>query len=596
MSILKTYQDWVALPSPCHTEAATLCVAHLNPWPAGMSEDDVNIIDAPPLSEAAVGAIAALIGVCELYDPAVAHRAALRATIASMLVDKLGLQVDRNIAIASAALADIDLVVSRPADPEAAHDPTRSFLGSTIVGRVPGLRAVADAVEHQRERWDGTGTPSGLSGEEIPVAARVVAITDALVANPAAGFIPTWSHALRRVDSLAASKLDPALCTAVGALDLDSIVADPVPSSTIAELLEKHPADGNAFDGNAFDGNAFDGATAATTIRSAVAAAGHANDLLALFAESARRTIGAAEVVVMRLTETQLDPDPVARAVDGDRPTLSLDRLDDLREFSTQAELRAGASIERSTSTVESPEHLDELIMPIVTGEESWGIIVATRRADTPSFDAHDQSILRHIAAEAAEAVTTTAHWAQMERMALRDQLTGLANRHELYLVLDAIFERPPLERIDCALIMCDVDGLKVVNDTMGHQAGDRLLIDAAAALRGSVRDAERTTICRIGGDEFCLVIDGGGLLTAHDVSDMIERLFARSAGSGPPRSISCGIAFASEDVESRSALLRAADENQYQTKRARKAARAELIEQVTAQATTTVERRAIRD
>ena len=91
-------------------------------------------------------------------------------------------------------------------------------------------------------------------------------------------------------------------------------------------------------------------------------------------------------------------------------------------------------------------------------------------------------------------------------------------------------------------------------------------------------------------------MIDGGGLLTAHDVSDMIERLFARSAGSGPPRSISCGIAFASEDIESRSALLRAADENQYQTKRARKAARAELIEQVTAQTTTAVERRAIRD
>ena len=71
---MEAHQDWVALPSPCHTEAATLCVAHLNPWPAGMSEDDVNIIDAPPLSEAAVGAIAALIGVCELYDPAVAHQ------------------------------------------------------------------------------------------------------------------------------------------------------------------------------------------------------------------------------------------------------------------------------------------------------------------------------------------------------------------------------------------------------------------------------------------------------------------------------------------------------------------------------------------
>lgn len=67
------------------------------------------------------------------------------------------------------------------------------------------------------------------------------------------------------------------------------------------------------------------------------------------------------------------------------------------------------------------------------------------------------------------------------------------------------------------------------------------------------------------------MVINGGALLTAHDISDTIERLFERSAGSGPARSISCGIAFADDTVDSRSELLRAADENQYQTKRARK-------------------------
>ena len=201
--------------------------------------------------------------------------------------------------------------------------------------------------------------------------------------------------------------------------------------------------------------------------------------------------------------------------------------------------------------------------------------------------------MLRHIALQISQALADTVRWVEIERMALRDQLTGLGNRHVLYSVLDEIFEREPVDRQDSAVIMCDVDGLKAVNDTEGHEAGDRMLIDAAHALEGAVRDPERTTICRIGGDEFCMVIDGGALLTAHEISDTIERLFERSGGHGPQRSISCGIAFASSEIETRSQLLRAADENQYQTKRARKAARGEPLP---AERRGRGDRRAIRD
>jgi diguanylate cyclase (GGDEF)-like protein len=547
------------------------------------------------LSDAAVGAVIALVRVVELYDPAVAHRAALRAFIAERVFSTIRPGQDPSGAIAAAALSDIDLTVSRPSDPEAAHEPTRSLLGSTIVSRIPGLRTVATAIGAHRERWDGDGSPDGLSGTDIPLAARVVAVADSLVGNPAAGFVPTWTHALRRVQRNRGTSLDPELCDALQRIDLDDIEAPPIPSAALLDLLERM----------AVPVNAVEGTQTATTIRAAVASAADTDDLLALFADTARQTVDAAEVAVMKLTPTQIDPTPIARSVDGRGP-LDLGRLDDLREFTLQAELRAGVTLSRSTQDLDADldsdidlgeTHIDEVIVPIMLGEQTWGIVVATRRPDDAPFDDHDRSILRHIASEAAAAVSSTNRWAQIEHMALRDQLTGLANRHELYRVLDELFERPPLDRVDSALIMCDVDGLKVINDTLGHHAGDRLLIDAAAALRGAARDPERSTICRIGGDEFCLLIDGGALLTAHDVSDMIERLFARSAGSGTPRSISCGIAFASEEIESRSALLRAADENQYQTKRARKALREkQLVETATATEGQLVDRRAIRD
>lgn len=552
----------------------------------------MNSDDSPPatrgLTDAAVGAVVALVRVVELYDPAVAHRAALRAIVTDRLLREQTDHANETIieAVATAALADVDLTVSRPADPEAAHEPTRTLLGATMVGRLPGLRNVSHAIEVRRERWDS-------SPVELPVAARAVAVVDALVGNPAAGFVPTWDHALRRVRRNRGGALDPALCDALIRCDLNDIGAPPIPSAAVLDLLEATTPEDTPIDGT----------KTATTIRTAVVAAGQTTQLMTLFAETAQRTIEAAEVLVLQLTETQLERDPVARATDGQHLDLPPGRLDELAEFSVQAELRAGITITKlggddavDDDDDEGPVLSHDVAIPVLTGDDAWGVIVASRRRDEPAFDEHDISVLRHIASEMAIAATSTSHWAEIERMALRDQLTGLANRHELYRVLDAIFERPALERVDTALIMCDVDGLKIVNDTLGHQAGDRLLTDAAAALRGAIRDPERTTVCRIGGDEFCMVIDGGALLTAHEVSDMIERLFARSAGSGPPRSISCGIAFANEEIESRSALLRAADENQYQTKRARKASIERELAKAEIAAGQQVDRRAIRD
>ena len=557
--------------------------------------DSVHASPSPPaalgeLPDTAVGAVVALVRVAELYDPAVAHRAALRAIVAERLYaeyqTRTGATLDAalphgSMIVASAALSDVDLIISRPDDPEGANEPTRPLLGATLVGSLGGLTNIATAIEHHRERWDGTGIPSGLRGLSIPLTARITAVADAIVGNPTAGFVPSWHHARRRVSRLKGESLDPSLCDVIEHINLDDIVAPPVPSSTIAALLTKArttPASPTPDDPTPDDpAPAVNLASLATstTIRNAVAAAGNTSELLNVIASNTLGAVGAAEVLVLRSSSTQLVADPVARVVDGGQPALDPSRLDDLYEFSTQAELRTGVTLARDTAAApnaaDATSEIDEIIAPIMVGTEIWGALVATRRRTAHRFTPADVALLANIAVETADAIASTTHWAEMERMALRDQLTGLGNRHELYRVLDEIFLQPPTKRVDTALIMCDVDGLKIVNDTLGHHAGDRLLIDAAAALKGAVRDSERTTVCRIGGDEFCMVINGGALLTAHDISDTIERLFARSAGSGPARSISCGIAFADDTVESRSALLRAADENQYQTKRARK-------------------------
>lgn len=514
---------------------------------------------APPLSDEAVGAVSALIRVAELYDPAVAHRGALRAAVADLLAAKLDTAIDRSVLIAACALGDVDLAITRPDNPEADHDSTRVLLGATVLNRLSGLGEVSIAVGARGEWWDGNGFPNGLRGTNIPLAARVLAVTDALVGNPAPGFVPTWEHARRRISSLSGSALDPDIAQLAMTVPLDDIDVPLIPSSDVARLLSRvralEPVADKPGDPSA--------------ITAAVAAAGDTRDVLRLFARNALDTLRADHVLVLTSSETEFSRTPFLRESLSFGAKLDR-RLSDLFEFSAQAELRAGVSIELSTA---GESGIDAIVCPIMISDRCWGAIAALRSPSDHPFDAPDLSVLRHIASEMSRSIDQSAHWAEMERMALRDQLTGLSNRHDLYRVLDAIFERPASERLDTALIMCDVDGLKAVNDTLGHQAGDRLLIDAADALRSAVRDRERTTVCRMGGDEFCVVIDGGALLTAHDVSDTIERLFARSGGSDESRSISCGIAFVDDAITSRSALLRAADENQYTIKKARKTA-----------------------
>lgn len=569
------------------------------------SADPSSTPTAPPsgLSDVAIGAVVALIGVAELYDPAAAHRSALRAIVAERIFAELSTpspqtsdqapvsQSDRQLIVAVAALADVNLPISRPTNPGEPHAPARPMDSALLMGGLGGLEnpvgldGVATALRSHCERWDGSGNPTGSSGTLIPLAARISALVGALVGNPGAGLIPSWDQALAEVQRQAGTALDPSLSSLAARLDLTdtvAIVAAQTPSAIVQRRLGGSSAPKTTEARVDAESTAPSSqlapteqtspvSTTAATIRSAVGSAADPSALLGLFAKSALQTARAAEIVVMSSTSTQIDVEPVVVVNDGGEPLPPLSRLDDLFEFSTQAELRAGRTLTRDRS---GNGELDEVATPIMTGSEAWGVMVASRRVGSPGFERDSGLALRHIASEMADALAKTDHWVEMERMALRDQLTGLGNRHELYRVLDSIFLRPVAERTDTALIMCDVDGLKVVNDSLGHHAGDRLLIDAAEALKGAVRAGDRTTVCRIGGDEFCMVIDGGALLSAYEISDTIERLFERSAGSGLARSISCGIAFADDSVTSRSALLRAADENQYETKRTRKGAR----------------------
>lgn len=155
----------------------------------------------------------------------------------------------------------------------------------------------------------------------------------------------------------------------------------------------------------------------------------------------------------------------------------------------------------------------------------------------------------------------------QLRKLAYHDDLTGLANRAMFMqrgreLALEAVTTGAPL-----AVAVLDLDHLKVVNDELGHQAGDDLLRVAAQRLSGSVRSGD--LVARLGGDEFGVLMPDATAATAHAVAQrMIDAMAApaRLNGRGVSTSFSAGTSVATGDV-SLETLLHEADLAMYRAK-----------------------------
>ena len=160
---------------------------------------------------------------------------------------------------------------------------------------------------------------------------------------------------------------------------------------------------------------------------------------------------------------------------------------------------------------------------------------------------------------------------ASAQHQALHDQLTGLANRALLEDRLSQALTRYRRSGEQVALLMLDLDRFKQVNDTLGHNAGDKLVAEVGDRLRSLLRETD--TVARIGGDEFAIVqVSPKG---EADVRRLCERIISvirkpfiigdREARVG----VSIGAVFASKEVAEASELLRKADITMYRAKAA---------------------------
>ncbi|HOV78591.1 MAG TPA: diguanylate cyclase [Bacillota bacterium] len=152
----------------------------------------------------------------------------------------------------------------------------------------------------------------------------------------------------------------------------------------------------------------------------------------------------------------------------------------------------------------------------------------------------------------------------RVKYLTFHDYLTGLYNR--------AYFEeemhRLSTGRYDpVSIILCDIDGLKLVNDTMGHETGDSLLVAAASVIKGSFRDGD--VVARIGGDEFAVLLPNSGKGAVRSACNRLRNSI-KSYNEGNerlPLSISIGFSTRSDVSITMDELYKDADNNMYREK-----------------------------
>jgi len=209
----------------------------------------------------------------------------------------------------------------------------------------------------------------------------------------------------------------------------------------------------------------------------------------------------------------------------------------------------------------------------LVDGPEYLGAISIARHG--VAFSREEEDLLEYLAGQAVISIENASLHEAVEREAVTDELTGLANVRAFLSTLDRELERGRRFDTPLGLIMLDIDDFKRVNDSYGHQQGDEVLAQVAAVVRDQTRELD--TAARYGGEELAVILPqtgaSGAELLAERMRAAVELLQVPRVGGKGTLSVtaSFGVAAMPDSARERGGLIAAADAALYAAKRAGK-------------------------
>ena len=447
---------------------------------------------------------------------------------------------------------------------------THAARGHDIVQRLPNLApGAADVVLHHHERWDGGGYPSGLSGSDIPLLARLFAVCDvydALISERP--YKRAWTHeaAMAEIAASAGCHFDPRVAHTFASLDVPALLRgdpSPAPSADLEASLAFMDGQTRYLQESLRYAEAVIEVSRFTT--SDLAADDLCREALRVIASASPVDWGGLLVIEGDVSRVRT----VWSGVGAVFPNKPEDVVARAQGVMWQAVQRAEALF--TDDYAAEADAVPEFVrrgagaiawLPLSVEAPCTVVLSVMRRAPAPAWSAHDRQLLEAVGRSIRAALERRARLHALEKAAYRDSLTGLGNRRAYEQELEQVLARGA--RIGVMLL--DVNGLKAVNDRFGHARGDDLLRALALALRWNVRRGDH--LYRLGGDEFTLVYQAVEGQDEGPWRARVEAALASVRGDGfADASASVGFARAPEDGATVNQLTRAADERMYRAK-----------------------------
>ena len=469
------------------------------------------------------------------------------------------------------------------------------IVGAEILERAAFPYPVAPIVRSHHEKWDGSGYPDGLKGEEIPIGARVLAAVDCLDALAShrqyRNALPL-EVAMQKVAEMSGTHYDPKVVDILKARfaelerlaqsQADALAPPGLPHETqvdrgdvpIAGFEEVVAGNSPVSEGD-FLTSIASARQEAQTMFELSQDLGNSLSLgetLSVLSMRLRKLIPYDSMVVFLCRNGRLVPELVSG--DNFRLLSSLNIRVGEGLCGWVAENRkpiVNGNPQLESGYVSDPEKFTTLRSAIAVPLEGLNGVVgvlAMYQSDPDAFTADNLRILLAITSKIALSIENALKYQQAESSATTDYLTGLPNARSLFVHLAQELARCRRTGTSLAVMVSDLDNFKQVNDLFGHLDGDKLLREFGARLKDTCRGYDY--VARMSGDEFVLVLPGLEPLTATEKAARLNQLaidVARAITGRAIVSLSVGTSFCPEDGFDIERLLAEADRRMYSLK-----------------------------
>ena len=469
------------------------------------------------------------------------------------------------------------------------------LVGAEILERVAFPYPVAPIVRSHHERWDGSGYPEGLSREDIPIGARILAVVDCLDAlashrqyRPALPLI----EAMEKVKEKSGSWFDPHVVEILERryVELErmaQMTEETIGTQSLSKTVkvERGLAPATGFERTEVTQAGLENADFLTSIASARQEAQTMFELsqdlgislslsetLSVLSMRLRRMIPYDSIAVYVNRNGWLLPELVSgenfRLLSALKIRVGEGLCGWVAEnckpiMNGNPQVEAGYTVDPAKhSTLQSA-----LVVPLEGLNGVVGVI-AMYQTSRDAFTPDHLRILLAVASKVALSVENALKYQQAESSATTDYLTGLPNARSLFVHLAQEVARCRRTKSSLAVMVCDIDGFKQINDSFGHLEGDKLLREFSTRLKEVCRGYDY--VARMGGDEFVITAPG---LTPEAAQEKAERLNQAAIESGRHVcgreiiSLSVGMTFCPEDGYDVERLLAEADRRMYSMK-----------------------------